>query len=906
MDVGKINYLRFNDNALEFITERFNQSIYSTWADLVLISLNPFISNEVDPETDARLKEHLKTYSLQKALKFLADKDTPLGEIHYSLTLLSAFGNAGTEYHSDSSRFGKLLSLGYNEYSDKLLSASFQTYLLEKTRVSSPTIRNFHIFYQVLSTSIISEKYHLFLNPSSNYKIIPGKPLSKDRTAFGNTLEALRILKFDPSFVKGILSIISCILHLGNISFVMNDNGKCCVNTSCSDSLLGLKYASNLLGLECVVIQELLTHIIISPDSQKSNRRHTLCQIHVPSLEDACARRDALIKTLYLLLFNWIVSTINNSFHKCLSEGSYKLGLLDIYGFEMFTKNSLEQLCINYANERLHSFFIQDVLLQKKMMLMNEGFLIEKAPKLEEQFFKDANARIAILDAPFSVIGIINEGSLLGRHAGGKDLCQRISSLPSNKFIANIFYDQKFVFSHFAGAVKYDARHIVEKNSDKVPGELLDILSTGKNEFLAKLISIELANTSKHTVLGKFKNSLDKLMKQLKSSQIHYVRCIKPNMQMKPCYVDKHFLEKQLKTSGLFEAIKLCGHSFPVRLTFKEFFSHFHKLIGTFDIQQHEYCNEKFQRKVILKWTSDIDIPCQVGDKSVFLNEDVFITLEAKRQFLRNHSARVIQKFLRKRTFLKKNNAAKIIQHYLKNWILEKKSSCLEISNLDKREGIGSSIQLLNNYQDGNCTISASVSVTETSRCLSRGDNSKLFLDTGDDLMSRKNVLVFSQNLVVTDKGTGDNAFINFDFKRMNEEKVDLMLNWLNKIPLSSNNSVNTQITEVSFLNNSIKHTYEIQKPLQSKKYREQSELYSVANKSYPVTEKGYSCHYLKKIVISEKVVGRETFFVGNGVVSRRSLAKVPMWFHTRKTCLRYSCNLPHSLLTNGLEDLLT
>lgn len=40
---------------------------------------------------------------------------------------------------------------------------------------------------------------------------------------------------------------------------------------------------------------------------------------------------------------------------------------------------------------------------------MNEGLLIDKAPKLEEHFFKEANARIAIIDAPFSVIGIINE-----------------------------------------------------------------------------------------------------------------------------------------------------------------------------------------------------------------------------------------------------------------------------------------------------------------------------------------------------------------------------------------------------------------------------------------------------------------------------------------------------------------
>lgn len=54
--------------------------------------------------------------------------------------------------------------------------------------------------------------------------------------------------------------------------------------------------------------------------------------------------RDSLAKELYDRLFNWIVRTLNQTIAPVMEEEvSYlKVGLLDIYGFEVLEKNGFE------------------------------------------------------------------------------------------------------------------------------------------------------------------------------------------------------------------------------------------------------------------------------------------------------------------------------------------------------------------------------------------------------------------------------------------------------------------------------------------------------------------------------------------------------------------------------------
>ena len=95
-------------------------------------------------------------------------------------------------------------------------------------------------------------------------------------------------------------------------------------------------------------MQALTTRII---EAQRGGRRGSVYQVPL-NIVQATAVRDALAKALYDKLFDWIVQRVNASM-RARGQISNTIGILDIYGFEIFESNSFEQLCINYVNEKL-------------------------------------------------------------------------------------------------------------------------------------------------------------------------------------------------------------------------------------------------------------------------------------------------------------------------------------------------------------------------------------------------------------------------------------------------------------------------------------------------------------------------------------------------------------------------
>ena len=98
-------------------------------------------------------------------------------------------------------------------------------------------------------------------------------------------------------------------------------------------------------------------------------------------------------------MFNWIIQKLNETIipqEQNINELCANIGLLDIYGFEVFKENGFEQFFINYTNEKLQQLYIQYVFKQEEIIFINEG--LEKYLKYLN--FVDNKPIIDLLDEP--------------------------------------------------------------------------------------------------------------------------------------------------------------------------------------------------------------------------------------------------------------------------------------------------------------------------------------------------------------------------------------------------------------------------------------------------------------------------------------------------------------------------
>ena len=94
------------------------------------------------------------------------------------------------------------------------------------------------------------------------------------------------------------------------------------------------------------------------------------------NVEQAEATRDALAKAIYFRLFDFLVKRTNEAFenrHSTAVKQLLNIGILDIYGFEIFQKNGFEQFCINFVNEKLQQIFIELTMKAEQEEYVQEG-----------------------------------------------------------------------------------------------------------------------------------------------------------------------------------------------------------------------------------------------------------------------------------------------------------------------------------------------------------------------------------------------------------------------------------------------------------------------------------------------------------------------------------------------------
>ncbi|KAJ0032744.1 hypothetical protein NQD34_002825 [Periophthalmus magnuspinnatus] len=557
--------------------------------------------------------------------------------------LLEAFGNAKTVRNNNSSRFGKYFEIQFSRGGEPD-GGKISNFLLEKSRVVSQNDneRNFHIYYQLLEGAnaqqkeglgIMTPDYYYYLNQSGTYKV-DGTNDSKD---FQETMEAMHVIGIPVQVQAQVLQIVAGILHLGNISFIEAGNYGQVESTDL------LAFPAYLLGIDPTRLQDKLTSRKM--DSKWGGKSES---INVTlNQEQATYTRDALAKALYARLFDYLVEAINRAIQKPHEE--FSIGVLDIYGFEIFKKNGFEQFCINFVNEKLQQIFIELTLKAEQEEYVQEGIKWTPIEYFNNKIVCD------LIENKLNPPGIMSvlDDVCATMHAKGEGadgtLLQKLQAAVGTHEHFNS-WNSGFVIHHYAGKVSYDVIGFCERNRDVLFTDLIELMQSSEYDFIRSLFPENL-NTDKKgrptTASSKIKKQANDLVNTLMKCTPHYIRCIKPNETKRPKDWEESRVKHQVEYLGLRENIRVRRAGFAYRRLFNKFLMRY-AILTTETWPSWRGPEQQGVLHLLRSVNMDTD-QYQMGRTKVFVkNPESLFLLEEMRERKFDTFARIIQKAWRR------------------------------------------------------------------------------------------------------------------------------------------------------------------------------------------------------------------------------------------------------------------
>ncbi|XP_039723689.1 unconventional myosin-IXb isoform X8 [Pteropus medius] len=401
--------------------------------------------------------------------------------------VLEAFGNAKTAHNNNSSRFGKFIQVNYLE-SGIVRGAVVEKYLLEKSRLVSQEKdeRNYHVFYYLLLGVSEEEQQEFQLKQPEDYfylnqhnlKIEDGEDLKHD---FERLKQAMEMVGFLPATKKQIFSVLSAILYLGNVTYKKRATGR-------DEGLeVGPPKVLDTLSQLLKVKREILVEVLTKRKTVTANDKLILPY----SLSEAITARDSMAKSLYSALFDWIVLRINHALlnKKDMEESvsCLSIGVLDIFGFEDFERNSFEQFCINYANEQLQYYFNQHIFKLEQEEYQSEGISWHNI-----DYTDNVGCIHLISKKPTGLFYLLDEESNFP-HATSQTLLAKFKQQHEDNryFLGTPVMEPAFIIQHFAGKVKYQIKDFREKNMDYMRPDIVALLRGSDSSYVRELIGMD-------------------------------------------------------------------------------------------------------------------------------------------------------------------------------------------------------------------------------------------------------------------------------------------------------------------------------------------------------------------------------------------------------------------------------
>uniref|UniRef100_A0A8C0A1G2 Uncharacterized protein n=1 Tax=Anas zonorhyncha TaxID=75864 RepID=A0A8C0A1G2_9AVES len=552
--------------------------------------------------------------------------------------LLEAFGNAKTVRNDNSSRFGKFIRIHFGA-TGKLASADIETYLLEKSRVTFQlkAERSYHIFYQVTSNKKpeLIDMLLITTNPYDYHYVSQGEitvPSIDDQEELMATDSAIDILGFTADEKTAIYKLTGAVMHYGNLKFKQKQREE----QAEPDGTEVADKAAYLMGLNSADLLKALCYPRVKVGNEYVTKGQTVQQVQNSV--------GALAKAVFEKMFLWMVIRINQQLDT-KQPRQYFIGVLDIAGFEIFDFNSFEQLCINFTNEKLQQFFNHHMFVLEQEEYKKEG--------IEWTFIDfgmDLAACIELIEKPMGIFSILEEecmfpkatdtsfkNKLYDQHLGKSSNFQKPKPAKGKA-------EAHFSLVHYAGTVDYNITGWLEKNKDPLNETVIGLYQKSSVKTLALLFANyggadaggggkkggKKKGSSFQTVSALFRENLNKLMTNLRSTHPHFVRCIIPNETKTPGAMEHELVLHQLRCNGVLEGIRICRKGFPSRVLYADFKQRY-KVLNASAIPEGQFIDSK---KASEKLLASIDVDhtqYKFGHTKVFFKAGLLGLLEEMR-----------------------------------------------------------------------------------------------------------------------------------------------------------------------------------------------------------------------------------------------------------------------------------